>query len=189
MNQLEMIAVALGVANIALIIRRSIWNYPVGIAMVALYALIFWDVKLYSDAALQLFFIGAQAYGWIAWARASGAMGDIVVERLDTRGRLRWGGAMLAGAAALGWAMHRFTDASLPYWDALVAAPSVAAQLMLARRYLENWVVWIAVDVVAIGLYATKGLLPTAALYAGFLVLAAVGLATWRRVEAAQRAG
>lgn len=182
MSELEIVAVVLGVANILLIIRRSVWNYPVGIAMVILYAFVFWEVKLYSDALLQGFFLVAQLYGWAAWRNAAADAGEVRVEVLDTRGRILWSGGAVAAALIWGWGMHRFTDAALPYWDALVAMPSVAAQLLLARRKLENWLLWIAVDIVAIGLYWTKGLALTAGLYAGFLVLATIGLVQWWRV-------
>lgn len=184
MNWIEIVAVALGVANIVLIIRRSIWNYPVGIAMVSLYGFIFVEVKLYSDALLQLFFLVANIYGWALWGRAQARMGDIVVERLDGRARLAWIGGAVTAAIGWGWLMHRLTDAALPYWDALVAMPSVAAQLLMARRRIENWWLWIAVDAIAIPLYWTKGLMLTAALYAAFLLLAVAGLIEWRRVAA-----
>ena len=75
--------------------------------------------------------------------------------------------------------MARFTDASLPYWDGAVAALSVLAQFLLTRRNIENWYLWIVVDILAIGLFIKKGLQPTAALYAVFLVLATIGLFTW----------
>jgi nicotinamide mononucleotide transporter len=85
--------------------------------------------------------------------------------------------------ALWGWGMHRFTDAAFPWWDASVAILSVAAQILMSRRLLENWVLWIAVDLLAIGLYAAKGLQATAWLYAIFLVLAIWGLIDWRGAE------
>ena len=180
-NRLELIAFLLGVANVALVVRRSIWNYPFGLAMVTLYAVVFFQTRLYSDALLQLFFFVVNGYGWVLWRRAAAAEGAITVLLLSGAARARW---LLAGAAlTVGWgyAMHRLTDASYPYWDAAVAIPSVIAQILLSRRFLENWVLWIAVDLLAVPLYAAKALWLTASLYGVFLVLASWGLVSWWR--------
>lgn len=182
-STLEWIAVALGVANIVLLVRRSIWNYPFGIAMVALYFLIFRDARLYSDMVLQLFFAVVQIAGWWAWARAGGLDGPVRVERLTPDQRWLWLGAVMLATGVWGWGMYSFTDAASPWWDAGVAMGSVAAQLMLLRRYIENWVAWILVDVLAIGLYADRALYLTAWLYVMFLMLCVWGLVEWLRAE------
>ena len=182
-NFVEAVAALLGLINIVLVVRRSVWNYPFGLAMVALYGWLFAQpgVRLYSDAGLQVFFFVVQLYGWRNWARSEAQSGEVVVLRLSTRVR----SAVVAGVAAatLGWGtlMHRFTDAALPWWDAFIAMASVAAQLLMARRFLENWYLWIVVDVVAIGVYAAKDLMITAILYLAFLLLAAFGLHSWRQ--------
>lgn len=177
----EIIAVALGLANITLLIRRSIWNYPFGIVMVSLYAWIFYGAKLYSDVLLQIFFFVVQIYGWRHWLKHREDSGRVIVRTLTKSQMLGYGAAGLAGVAALGTFMARLTDASFPYWDASIAVMSVIAQILLARRRLENWLVWIAVDISAIGLYWAKALYPTAALYFVFLILATVGYFNWRR--------
>jgi nicotinamide mononucleotide transporter len=182
---LEGVATLLGLINITLLVRRSIWNYPFGLAMVALYADIFLQAKLYSDAILQLFFFVIQLYGWWAWWRVGGAGQPIAVLRLTTPARIAWAVMIALITALWGQAMHAYTDASFPWWDGGIAVTSVAAQILLARRRLENWVLWILVDVAAIGLYAVKGLALTAGLYVVFLILSAVGLRQWLRAEAA----
>lgn len=183
MNPVEWIAAALGLVNIALLVRRSVWNYPFGMAMVALYALVFFEARLYGESGLQLFFFAAQAWGWALWVRAAktGAGGDsqVRVRWLDNFSRVIWATATAALALNLGWVMHRFTDASLPYADAAIAGASIAAQILLAFRRIENWVLWIAIDVAAIALYAVKGLWPTAALYVVFLGMSVLGLREW----------
>ena len=186
MSTLELIAFLLGVANVTLVVRRSIWNYPFGLVMVVLYARIFFDAKLYSDALLQLFFFVVQLYGWWAWRRSSAAAGDIVVERLSSASCWRWAAGTTVAIIVWSSLVSRYTDAALPWWDATAAILSVAAQIMMSRRLLENWVLWIAVDILSIGLYAVKGLWLTTALYAIFLALAVWGLIDWRRVERAQ---
>lgn len=183
MSLIEAVAVILGLVNVTLVVRRSLWNYPFGIAMVVLYAHIFFEARLYSDALLQLFFFVVQIYGWFHWARAAADAGEIRVERLSPQAQIRWLAGIAAATALWGWGMHRFTDAAFPWWDAAVAILSVAAQLLMSRRFLENWVLWIAVDVLAIGLYAAKDLWLTAALYVVFLGLAIWGLIDWRGAE------
>lgn len=178
---IEMTAVALGLANVALIIRRNVWNYPFGIAMVVLYAWIFYDYRLYSDALLQVYFVVIQLYGWWYWLRGRGDDRRIVVQRLPVAHWPYYAVAAVAGVAVLGTAMATWTDAAYPYWDGTVAILSVIAQLLLSRRQLESWVLWIVVDVLAIGLFSVKELYPTAALYGVFLILAALGLVAWAR--------
>lgn len=183
MSPIEIVAFVLGVINVVLLVRRSIWNYPFALAMVALYARVFFVEKLYSDALLQLFFFVVNLYGWWQWRRSQASEGAIRVEIMGTATRLGWVAGCIAGIGCWGWLMHRFTDASYPWWDAAVAIVSVAAQIMLARRWLENWVLWISVDFVSIGLYAAKGLWLTMVLYAVFLVLATWGLIDWRNAR------
>ena len=177
----EWAAIVLLLINVTLIIRRSVWNYPFGLAGVALYCWIFYDYKLYSDSLLQAYYFGIQIFGWVWWVRNRGADGLVHVARLDPRTIPLIALGAVAGAFALGWVMGTYTDAALPYWDATTTVLSVIAQFLLARRFLESWLVWIVVDVLSIGIYVTKGLTPTAALYGVFLVLATIGLTTWWR--------
>jgi nicotinamide mononucleotide transporter len=181
MNPIEAVAVALGLANITLIIRRSIWNYPFGIVMVVLYAHIFWMAKLYSDAALQIFFLFVQFYGWWAWAQKQEDDGLVGVERMTNTARTAWVAASVVAAALWGTMMSQLTDAAYPYWDGTIAMLSVAAQIMMTRRLIENWWWWIVVDTLAIGLFAVKGLWLTAGLYGVFLIMAIIGLVEWQR--------
>lgn len=182
MNGIEAIAAALGVVNVLLVVRRSLWNYPFGLAMVALYFFVFFDARLYSDALLQIFFFAVQLYGWWAWVRADRAADQhIVIERLTARKRAWWGGGIIAVAAVWGTAMASLTDAAAPHVDGAIAVASVAAQILQSRRKVECWWLWIAVDLAAIPLFLSRGLAVTAALYGIFLVLALLGLREWQR--------
>jgi nicotinamide mononucleotide transporter len=182
MSTLEIIAVILGVINILLIIARSIWNFAFGIIMVALYAVVFAQAKLYSDAGLQIFFLLVQAYGWWAWGRNKAQQGEVIVERMTRESLMLWVAGSLFTTLVWGMVMNRFTDASYPYWDASVAMFSVAAQILMTRRFLENWWWWILVNCLSIPLYLVKGLYLTAGLYGVFLALAITGLTHWRKV-------
>jgi nicotinamide mononucleotide transporter len=185
MIAIEIVAVLLGLANIVLIIRRSVWNFPVAIAMVSLYFVIFRDAKLYSDAGLQVFFAIVNLYGWWSWNRNKAEAGEVVVRRLPA---FAYGMCIIASVAAIwGWGgfMGTHTGTSYPYWDASVAMLSVAGQILMARRFVENWHYWIIVNLISIPLYVTKELYLTAGLYGVFLVLAIAGLIEWRKVQSA----
>jgi nicotinamide mononucleotide transporter len=183
MSLLEALAALLGLANILLIIRRSVWNYPFALAMVALYAMIFAEAKLYSDAGLQVFFFAINLYGWWSWRANEASAGEIVVERLGRSGRMLWLAATATASLIWGTVMHITTDAAYPWWDASIACWSVAAQILMTRRYIENWHGWIAVNLISIPLYGIKGLWLTCGLYAIFLAMAVWGLIEWRRTE------
>jgi nicotinamide mononucleotide transporter len=185
----EIIASILGVANIVLLVRRSIWNYPFGIVMVTLYGFVFFEARLYSDAALQVFFFVVQVYGWWVWYHARNDDGLVRVEAMSNRARLVWIAVIAAVTVAEGWYLSRYTGDSAPWMDANTTAMSVVAQYLLSIRKIENWILWIVTDVVQIGLYYWKGLYPTTGLYVLFLVLSAVGLYQWLRELRAHPAG
>jgi len=180
MDMGEAIATFLGIACVALAAVRSVWTFPAAIGSVTLLGIVVWDARLYSDAMLQAFFVLANLYGWINWTRARDRAGDVPVERMTPRSRFRWAAALLAGTLLWGGAMHRWTDASWPWWDAAIAAASIAAQLLMARRKLENWLLWIAVDLASVPLYLVKGLHLLGALYVVYLALAVWGWIGWR---------
>lgn len=183
MGGLEIIAVVLGLINVTLVVLRNIWNYPVALVMVSLYAVIFYQTNLYSDALLQIFFFVMNIYGWWYWARGKAETGDIRVELLSNRARLGGAAWLVALTFGWGWLMDNRTDAHFPYWDGAIAMTSVAAQILMSRRFLENWVLWILVDVLAVGLYWVKDLKLTSALYVVFLALSIWGFEEWMRVR------
>ena len=180
---LEHVAVACGLANIYLTIRQNIWSWPIGVVMVSLYMYIFFNAKLYSDAGLQVFFLVMQFYGWYHWTRGpvEHARSLSPVTRLRMKGWLLTGAGVFAGAAVLGTAMGRLTDASLPYPDAFTTMLSVVAQFLLTRKILDNWTLWIVADVIYVGIYSSKALYWTAGLYVVFLILCIKGYRDWKR--------
>lgn len=187
LNYLEYAAAALGVINVALVVRRTVWNYPFGIAMVSLYFFVFVETRLYSDALLQIFFLVVNLYGWRNWLQARSESGEIPVQLLSVRERLLWLAGLALASTGWGLVMAYNTNAAAPVVDAFVAGFSIGAQILMARRVVENWVLWIAVDLVAIPLYWSRGLQLTSGLYFIFLLLAITGLAEWLRSWRAQQ--
>ncbi|KQT32772.1 nicotinamide mononucleotide transporter [Sphingomonas sp. Leaf412] len=189
MTVMEWIAALLGVACVALAAMRSVWTFPTAIGSVVLVGVVVFDARLYSDALLQGFFVAANLYGWAGWRAARARDGEIAVGWMTPASRAAWAIGIVAAALLWGGAMQRWTDASYPWWDAAIAAGSVAAQVLMARRRIENWALWIAVDLASIPLYLAKGLSMLAALYVVYLALAIAGLVGWSRPRARSAAG
>jgi nicotinamide mononucleotide transporter len=178
-SPIEIVAAVLVLVNVALVVRRSMWNYPFALVAVSLYAWVFFGQKLYSDALLQLFYLAVNLYGWWNWARSRADTGEVQVERMRNRERLAWAIACLVATVGWGWLMHSQTDAAYPWWDGSIAVISIAAQILQSRRKWESWVLWIAADLLAVPLFAVKEIWPTTILYAILLVLAIRGLLDW----------
>lgn len=191
MNAWEVAGFVTGVVAVWLTAKESVWCWPAGLVNVGLYAVVFWRSKLYADMGLQLVFAGFCVYGWWEWLHGGPKGGKLAVERTSPKALLGLLALGAAAAALLGLALHRHTDASLPFWDAGTTAGSLVAQGLQTRKRIETWWFWIAVDVVYVGIYVVKGLYLTAVLYAIFLGLCVLGLVEWRRSLTAggERAG
>lgn len=179
---LELVASLLGVVSVWLVVRRNIWAFPIGIVMVALYTVVFYEARFYSDMLLQVAYIFLQAQGWYEWSRGDRAADDkIAVRRLSLNQWAITVAALALGTALLGCLMSRLTDAALPWVDAFTTALSLAAQWWMNKKYLENWAIWIFVDVIYLFQYSYKQLYLTTGLYAVFLVLAVLGHFEWKK--------
>ena len=186
-NWIEDAGVVTTVAGIWLGTKRKLICWPVVLISDVLYLIVFYRVRLYSDALLQIFFIAFTLYGWWYWWRGMREEGEVRIARLALPGLL-WGlvgGA--AGSVLLGLLMER-VGAALPWLDATLMSYSLVASWWQARKHIVSWWLWIAVDLVYIGEYLYKGLRPTAALYALLVALAVLGLRDWRRTAASQSA-
>jgi nicotinamide mononucleotide transporter len=182
MNWLELIAALLGVISVWMVVRRQIWAFPIGIVMVCLYAVIFYQAKFYADMALQGVYVIMQAQGWYVWAKSPKATDDRILVRRLSAGQWALTTALaLFGTLAIGYYLKQHTDAALPYVDALTTSVSLVAQWWMNTKYLENWLLWIAVDSVYLFQYSYKALYLTTGLYAVFLVMAVIGYQAWRR--------
>ena len=185
---LDVTNLILGIAGVGLMVRLSLWTFPVGLLAVTVQGVLFWQARFYADATVQLFFFGALLYGWWHWLRGRGGAPELPFTSLSWRRR-----GMVLGLAALGtagWAFveARYTDSPMPLRDAFIAIFSVAGQMLQSRKNLENWPVWIAVNLVAIASYWKAELAFTAFLYAVYLALAVGGWRSWRRAMQTQGA-
>lgn len=180
---LELLACVLAVAMVLCNFRVHPLGWPLAIASSALYGLLFLHSRLYGEAALQGVFIALGFWGWWQWLRGSsdGAT-PLPVRRLSVRQRGLALATTLALWPLLGLALHRWTDSDLPFLDALPTVGSLVGQYLLGRKWLDNWAVWVAVNIVSLALFAAKGLWLTVALYALFSVMAAWGWRAWAQL-------
>lgn len=180
---LELVAVVLALLMVALNMRVHPLAWPLAIASSLLYFLLFWDSRLYGEAGLQIFFVTVALWGWWQWLR--GTMDDGSALRVRALRRREAIGCLVA--LALAWPAlalfldHR-TDSDVPWFDAFPTAASLVGQWLLGRKYVENWLVWLGVNVVSVALFAFKGLWLTVLLYAVFVVLSVLGWRAWRRL-------
>lgn len=186
MTPLEVAGNAFTLASVYAARRNSVHTWWTGLVAVTLYGVLFWGVRLYADVVLQAFFFGTCLVGWWQWQRGGAGGAELPVTALTGRQRVAAGAAVLGAAAFFGTVFGRFTDAALPYADSYILGGSVVAQLLMMRRKRDHWPIWITVDVVAVAVYAAKGLYLTSAVYAVLLALCVQGMAEWRRIWLAQ---
>jgi nicotinamide mononucleotide transporter len=164
-----------------LTVRQNVWCWPAGLVNVSLFAVVFLHARLYGATSLQVVYVALCLYGWYEWLHGGTGHGRLVVSRTPALWVAGLGLGGVAFAVAFGLFLKLRTDEVLPFWDSATTAFSLVAQWMTTRKWIENWVVWIAVDVVYVGMYVSQRLYLTALLYAVFLVLAVAGLLEWRR--------
>jgi nicotinamide mononucleotide transporter len=181
MNRLEIVAAVFGVVSVFLSVRQNIWSWPTAIVNVGLYIIVFYHSKLYADTGLQVIYVVLNAYGWYHWLYGGKNHTALVVTRTSARLAALLVGIVAAGTVVIGGLLWRNTDAALPWVDAMTTSTSLVAQWMMTRKLLENWLIWVGVDVIYIGMYIYKSLYVTSALYLVFLILSALGFVQWRR--------
>ena len=179
---LEVIAASLALVMVGCNMREIHWGWPLAIVSSLLYVAVFAQARIYGDAALQVFFAMVAFWGWFQWLRGHRADGSrLRVSRLTPRGM-----ALALLACAVAWPvvalfLQGFTDSDVPWWDGFATGLSLVGQFLLGRKFVENWLVWLAVNTASVGLFIHKGLWLTVGLYAVFTVLSIAGYLAWRR--------
>ena len=181
MSVLELVAALLGAISVYLSVRQNIWSWPTAIVNVVVYSFVFYQAKLYADMGLQVIYTGLSIYGWYEWLHGGENHTELHVTRTSPPLGALLAGIGLAGSAVLGLFLRGATDAALPFMDSFLSSTSLVAQWMMTKKKLENWLVWIAVDVLYVGMFIFKHLYITAGLYIVFLALAVRGYIDWRR--------
>ena len=182
---LELVAVLFGIVSVFLSVREKVLSWPTALVNVALYFVLFYETGLYSDMGLQVVYFALSLYGWYEWLYGGAGRTALTVSRTPAR---LWVVLVVAGVAfwaVLGRLTSDLPGVALPYVDAATATTSLVAQYLMTRKLLENWALWILVDVVYVGMFIFKGLYLTAGNYAVYLGLAVLGHIAWKRSMAA----
>lgn len=188
---LQLAGIVLGLLYLWLEYRANIWLWAVSIVMPVVHGVLYYRSGLYADMAMNVYYVIAGFYGWIVWLRGSGGKSDKPVLRIS-KTPLHLGGILtvvgLLVWGAIYFILVHYTDSTVPVLDSLTTAMSIVALWMLSRKYLEQWLVWLAVDAISCGLYIYKGIPFTAGLYGLYTILAVAGYMRWRRVMLSEQA-
>lgn len=179
-NYVEVAAVITGFLCVWLYTRQNVWSWPTGLVSAALFIVVFFQARLYADMGLQGVYVALSVYGWYQWLYGGPEHGELAVSHLPRRVGWLLAGLVVVGTGGMAWSLSTYTNAALPFWDSLTTVMSLAAQWMLAKKILENWLVWIVADVMYVVIFLYKALYLTAGLYVLFLILATLGFIRWR---------
>ena len=180
---IEVVAFAVSLWMVGCEMRVHPLAWPLAMGSSLAYALLFADSRLYGEASLQLFFVAMSLWGWWQWLRGRGSDGGaLVVHRTTPRIAATALVLTLLAWPAAAWLLHRFTDSDVPWLDALPTVGSVLGTWLLGRKFIENWIAWIAVNAFSVALFGYKHLWLTVILYALFTGLSWAGLRSWRRL-------
>lgn len=180
-NWIEFFAVVFGLVAVYFNTREIVWGWPTGIVGVVLSGLLFYEVRLYSDLILHVIYVILGFYGWYEWLYGGRGNAALRVTTLTPKILLVLIGFGGVGTVVIGYLFDRYTAADLAYWDAFTTSFSLVGQYMLAKKKIENWILWMVVDAVASGIYLYKELYLLALLYFLYLGLAAYGYYRWQR--------
>ena len=179
----EIFGAITGLLYIYFSIKEKILLWPIGIISSAIYIYVFFFSKFYADMSLQIYYLIISIYGWILWAKGKSPENKDNIEITKTPRKLYFLLLLITFILfiAMGIILDKATDSPLPYWDAFTTALSITATWMLAKKYIEQWLIWIVVDFVSTILYIYKGLYPTVILFTVFTIMAVVGYREWKK--------
>ena len=181
---LEVIGTIVGLIYLWLEYRASIYLWIASIIMPAIYIFVYYEAGLYADFGINIYYLGAAIYGWGVWkyGHKPEEVKEFPISRMP---KWNWAKAFvvfLLSFLGIAWVLVSYTDSDVPWWDAFTTALSIVGMWMLARKYLEQWWVWIVVDVVCAGLYIYKELYFTSGLYALYAIIAIFGWLNWKKL-------
>jgi len=181
LSAFEIVAAVITAISIWLGTKQNIWYWPTGILSLVMYTWVYYQARLYGESLLQIICLGLMIYGWYVWLHGGENRAELPVTRTPGRAWPALMGAGIAGSFGSALLMRQFTDNPSPWVDASILGFSLVAQLMTARKWIENWIFWMVINVISIWLYVQRGLYPTAVLYVVLLALAFDGYRKWKR--------
>lgn len=185
---LEWFGVFTGILCVWLAAKNNIWNWPFAIISVVIYIFIFFESRLYADMGLQVYFLGMNLYGWYFWSKnKNNHQASRAISSITSKEILFSIIGISVFTLAIGFLLHKETNASFPFIDSFCTACSLIAQLFLARKVLQNWLIWIFVDLIYVGVYFSKDLYATGLMYVLYIFIAIMGYLDWRKTYREQK--
>lgn len=193
---LEIIGVVVGVIYLWLEYRASIYLWIASIVMPAIYLFVYYDAGLYADTAINIYYLAIALYGWAAWKwgfsfsrkAEEQPQKELPISHITARGWIAMAALYVVMQLAITAALTYLTDSDVAWFNGLTSALSIVGMYMLARKYIEQWWVWLVVDILSAGLYFYKDLHFTAVLYAAYAVIAVAGYFKWKQLMIGQDA-
>ena len=186
-NPIELVGTIFGLVCVFLNIYENIWAWPTGIISVVLFIIIFWNANLYGDFGLHIVYLILGFYGWYNWLYGGADQKELLIKCSEKSELILLAGFGIIATMIMGYFLETYaTNAAYPYWDATTTVFSLIAQYQLTQKKIENWLVWIFVDVLCVGIYYYKGLYITTGLYVAYLFMATAGYFNWRELRKKQ---
>ncbi|WP_346860921.1 nicotinamide riboside transporter PnuC [uncultured Draconibacterium sp.] len=182
-NKIELLGAILGIVYIVFSIRQNILTWPTGLVTSAIYVAVFFNARLYADMGLQVYYVAISIYGWYFWIKGKKPQNTTQVPVKNTPGLL-WIKLTFVSVVLytiLLYILLNWTNSDVPYMDSLTTALSIVATWMLAKKYIEHWLLWIFIDAFSAGLYIYKGLWPTVVLFIIYTIMAVLGYIEWKK--------
>ncbi len=182
-NRIELLGAILGILYIRFSIRQNIFTWPTGILTSAIYIIVFFKSALYAAMGLQFYYVAISIYGWFYWLKGKNTdnKSQLPVRVINKKLWIQIGVISVMIYFSILFILVKFSDSDVPVMDALTTSFSIVATWMLARKYIENWIIWIFVDFASVGLYIYKSLWPTVILFAVYTVMAFFGYFEWKK--------
>ena len=182
-NKIELLGAILGILYIRFSIRQNIFTWPTGILTSSFYIIVFFKSTLYAAMGLQFYYVAISIYGWYYWLKGKNTDNKslLPIRTIDKKLWIQIGGISVLIYFSILFILIKFSDSDVPFMDSFTTAFSIIATWMLARKYIENWIIWIFVDFASVGLYIYKSLWPTVFLFAIYTVMAFFGYFEWKK--------
>ena len=182
-NKIELLGAILGILYIIFSIRQNILTWPIGIITSLLYIVVFFKSALYAAMGLQVYYVLISIYGWILWLRGKkeNSKSLLPVQLVKKKLWIKIAAVSVIIYAVILFILLNFSDSDVPFMDSLTTSLSIVATWMLAKKYIEHWIIWIFVDIVSSGLYIYKNLWPTVVLFVVYTVMAFIGFTEWKK--------
>jgi nicotinamide mononucleotide transporter len=189
MSPWEMAAVAFAITYLLLAVRENVWCWLFAFVSTAIYTILFRDVSLLMDSALNVYYMAMAVFGWYQWTRGGAGISSgsnakshtLAIQILSKRQHGLILISILLFSGVSGYLLSKYSTAAWPYVDSFTTWASVIATYLIARKYLQNWLYWIVIDAVSVPLYIERGLKLTALLFAAYIIIAVVGYISWQR--------